>query len=404
MAEAKAPKRDKDIVAYQAFTGLRNNIRPERFALSDLEAASNIDIDASGMASLRTGHGASLYAGAVHSLWAEDGICLFVQDSTLKSLSTAYAGATLRTLTSNARASFQKVDDRVYFANGADTGVVENGAARSWGLAVPPAIAAAATVGYMPAGDYQFTMTYLRADGQESGAGLAERITLTADGSGITFTLPVSSDADVVAKAVYLSTANGEVLYRALLATAAATTATYANDTTELGLELQSQFFSPAPAGHLLGYFQGCMYVAVGDVVYPSEPYAHEWFDLRKYIPFDAKVTLFAPVEDEGVFIGTEKSIGWMPGSGPEAFKYLRRASYGAILGTHTIVEASKFGDGSMGEQELPMWLSAKGICIGLPGGTVRNLTDAKYSFTAQGSGCALFKADESQFIAVATH
>lgn len=398
-----ATKRDKDIVAYQAFTGLRNNIPAARFALSDLEAASNIDIDASGMASLRTGHGSSLYAGAVHSLWAEDGICLFVQDSTLKRLSTAYAATTLRTLTSNARASFQKVDEKVYFANATDTGVIENGAARSWGLPVPPAIAAAATVGYMPAGDYQLTMTWLRADGQESGAGLASRITLGA-GSGITFTLPVSSDPDVVAKAVYLSTANGEVLYRALLATAAATTATYANDTSELGLELQSQFFSPPPAGHLLGYFQGCMYVAVGDTVYPSEPYAHEWFDLRKYMQFDAKVTLFAPIEDEGVFIGTEKSTGWMPGAGPEAFRYVRRASYGAILGTHTLIEADKFSDGAMGARELPMWLSAKGICIGLPGGTVQNLTDAKYSFTAQGSGCALFQPDSSKFIAVANH
>jgi hypothetical protein len=399
---ATAPKRDKDIVAYTGFTGLRNSLPTARFALSDLEVASNIDLDESGMASRRAGR-TSVLAGDVHSLWSEEDVCLFVQASTLKRLSTAYTASTLKTLASNARMAYQKVDERVYFTNETDTGVLENGAARSWGIEPPPAIASAVTVGYMPAGDYQATMTYVREDGQESGAGLATRITVPA-GAGLDFTLPVSSDPGVAAKIVYLSTANGEVLYRALFLSADETTASYTNDTTELALELQSQFLSAPPAGHLLGYFQGCMYVAVGDTVYPSEPYAHEWFDLRKFISFDAKVTLFAPIEDEGVFIGTEKSIGWMPGSGPEAFRYVRRASYGAILGALDYVEADKFSDGALGARDLPMWLSTKGVCVGLPGGSVQNLTDAKYSFTAQGSGCALYRSDTSQLIAVANH
>jgi len=398
-------KRDKDLISFTGFGGLRNNVPAHRFGPKDLEVASNIDIDASGMASLRTGHGSSLYAGAVHSMFAEDDICLFVEASTLKRLSAAYAGSTLRSLTSNARMSFWKVDERVYFSNGTDLGVVEAGGARGWGLPVPPQFLAVATVGYMPAGDYLFTMTYLAADGRESGADECGRITVPT-GGGITFTLPVSTHADVAYKAVYLAPANGgdALLRRALLVTNATTIATYANDTTELpgGALLESLMCTAPPAGQLVGYFQGCTYVAVGADVFHSKPYGPEWFDLEEYFSFDSTVTMFAPSEDEGIFFGSEKATYWVPGSGPEAFRQVRKASYGVIPGTLTYIDAGKFGDGSMGERELPMWLSTKGICIGLPGGTVQNLTDAKYSFTAQGSGCALFRSDTSQLIAVA--
>lgn len=397
-------QRDPGIVAYEAFAGLRNDVDPHRFELADLAVGTNIDIDDTGGAARRGGRTLKR-AGAAHSLWSDETLALFVDGTALKRLNSDYTATTMRTgLTSGLRMAYQKVNDQVFFANGAESGVLQAGVVRSWGLPVPPSLFVSATVGDMPAGDYQFVMVYLRNDGQQSGAGLAGRITLTA-GAGIVLTLPVSADPDVVAKAVYLSTPNGDVLYRAFTVLGAVTTFTYTNDTTELAMPLDTQFLSAPPAGHLLGYYRGRVFVAVGDALFYSEPAAYELFDLRRYLSFDSRISVIAPIEDRehpGIFVATETSTGWIQGTEADSFKFVPGANYGAVPGTLVFVDGALFADRSAGARMLPMWLSTQGVCVGLPGGTVQNLTRAKYQFTAQGSGCALFKPDTTQFIAVA--
>ncbi len=399
-----AVPRDPDVIAYETFAGLRNDVAPHRFEMSDLALATNVDIDASGGLARRAGRTLKR-AGAVHSLWSDDTTALFVEDGALKQLNADYTATTLRAdLTPGLRMAYQKVNDRVYFSNGAQSGLLHAGTVRSWGLPVPPLPLVAATVGDMPAGGYQFAMTYLRSDGQESGAGLAGRITLPA-GSGLTFTLPVATDPDVATKAVYLSTPNGDLLYHALEVANAVTAAIYTNDTLELTLPLETQSLSAPPPGHLLGYHRGRMFVALGDTLFYSEPAAYEWFDLRRYLSFDSRITLFAPIEDRdypGIFVATETSTGWLQGADADAFKYVQTADYGAVPGTVSYVDGSLLAQGASGARMLPVWLSTQGICAGMPGGQVQNLTRAKYRFEAQGSGCALFKPESAQFIAVA--
>lgn len=401
MEERKSPKRDKDVIAYQGFSGIRNDIPSHRFSPEDLEAAVNVDLDQSGGASRRERQ-LKLSSTASHSLWSDNVTALLVQSGVLKRLNPDYTTSSLKTLASNAPMSFQKVNEPIYFGNGVDNGIVQNGVVRSWGLPVPPAFKATAVSGIMPGGDYQFTLTYLR-DGQESGAGLAGVISL-ADRSGIQFDLPVPTDSTITGKQLYLSTANGDVLYVALQIPATATTVSYLGDTSELAYELDKQFLTAPPAGHLIGYFKGCMYVAVGNVLYHSEPYGYELFDLRKYLQFDSKVTMFAPIDDEGVFIGTQTSHAWIPGSNPDEFRYVPKADYGAIPGAMAYIDGAMWGDHSLGARQLPMWLSQQGICLGVPGGSIDNITRSKYLFSAHGSGCALFRPDATSFIAAVNH
>lgn len=397
-------QRDPSVVAYESFTGLRNDVAAHRFEATDLATGTNIDIDDSGGVTRRAGRTLQR-AGVSHSLWSDNTQALFVEGTTLYRLNADYTATALRTgLTAGLAMAYQKVNDVVYFANGAESGVLQDGAVRSWGLPVPPMLVASATVGDMPAGDYQYTAVYLRADGQQSGAGLAGRITLPA-GSGLVFALPVSTDAGVVAKAVYLSTPNGDVLYRALVVLNAVASYTYTNDTTELAMPLDTQFMSAPPAGQVLAYYRGRTFAAVGDTVFCSEPAAYELFDLRRFLSFDSKVTILAPIEDRehpGMFVATETSTGWIQGVDADGFRFVPSANYGAVPGTLAYADGTLFADGSAGARMLPMWLSTHGVCVGIPGGTVRNLTRGKYQFTAQGSGCALFKPDTSQFIAVA--
>jgi hypothetical protein len=411
MAENLSPQRDQDVVTYEAFTGLRNEVTPERFTPADLSHADNVDLDKTGRLSRRKGY-ASVLAGSMHSLWADDQqeICLFAQGNQLNQLSTTYSVVPVATLQGVGNpVSYQRVSDRVYYNNGVDTGILENGAVRSWGMAPPSIPGAVATVGAMPAGTYQYSLTYLRGDGQESGAALAGVVTVP-DVSGLAFVLPASADPGVVTKALYLSTPDGEVLYLAALIPAATTQYTYTGDTLELNLPLATQFMGSAPAGQLIAHYRGWMFVAVGDTLYASQPYAYELFDLREYLQLDGQITLLAPMVDKemldgagrssGFFIGTDRSCGVLVGNDPKDFQYVPKTAYGAIAGALDYVDGSLFGDDTSGGRDLPMWLSTQGVCIGMPDMQVKNLTRSKFGFTATGQGAALFQPGPNRFIA----
>lgn len=397
-------EKKQDPRLFKEFAGLRNDVDPERFTPADLVAAVNVDIDKSGRLARRAGRVRVLNA-AVHSLWAEDDLALFVTGTTLKRLQANYSVQTLmQGLTAAARMSYMEVNGRVYFSNAFQTGVFENGSVRSWGLPVPPMVDVAVTGGYMPAGEYQFTTTYFRTDGQESGAGLALTVTVP-ENSGLVFTLPVPTDSTIIAKGIYLSTPNGDELYLAMTVPVSATMATYTNDATELMAPLMTQFLSAPPAGQLVRYFKGRMFVAVDDLMYYSEPFAYELFDARNYIQFDGRITLMAELEEKdaegsgGFFVGTDKSCGILAGSGPESFQYVPKQRGGAVLGALDYVDGSLFDDGGASARLLPMWLTTEGICVGVSGMGIRNLTRTKYGFNVAGEGAALFKPGLNQFI-----
>jgi hypothetical protein len=408
--DAPSQQRDQDIVAYQSFSGLRNDIDPDRFGIDDLAVANNVDIDKSGRVARRPGY-TKVLSGTCHSVWSDNNQCFVVANGNLCSLSSAYVPTVLAVLKDPLSwVSFIKINDTVYFSNGTDIGVIEAKKLRSWGLPVPPPISAIQMVGYMPKGTYQYLMTYVRSDGQESGAGVAGQITLI-DGSALGFSLPVSTDATIAAKNIYVTTPNGDKLYLAMQVTASATTAMYSSDTRELTVPLLTQFLGPAPAGQLLGYYRGHAFVAAGNILYPSEPFAYELFDMRKGIQFNDRITLFAAMEDKerqgdsegmnsGVFIGTTRSCGVLVGKEASGFQYVPKMDYGAIEGAVAFVDGSLYGDNSAGARQLPMWLTTQGVCVGMPQLEIKNLTRTRYGMSLGGKGSACFIPGPNKFIA----
>jgi hypothetical protein len=411
MADNQTPQRDQDVVAYQSFSGLRNEVTPERFTVSDLASAMNVDLDKTGRLSRRDGY-TSVRAGAAHSVWSDpQGLaCLFVSGGQLQQLNADMSATPVAALyAADQPMSYVRVNDRVYFNNGTDTGVFENGATRSWGLPVPPLPGVSIGPGAMPAGSYQFVVTQMRADGQESGAQPLAGVVEVPDSSSLTFTLPHAVDWGVTTQAIYLSTPNGTTLFLAGLVLAGTRFWTYGNDTSELSAPLATQFLAPCPPGQLVTFYRGRAYVAVGDTLYPSRPFAPELFDLREYIQLDGRITMLAPmVEKElydkgansGFFVGTDRSCGLLVGSDPSEFQYVQRVPYGAIAGAVDYVDGALFGDNSAGARELPMWLSTQGICVGQPDLSIRNLTRSKFTLSASGSGAAVFMPGPNRFLA----
>ena len=401
-----AAVQQKPQIIFKDFTGLRNDRPPERFTTTDLVTATNVDIDNSGMPKRRLGQ--TLIDTVVrHSVWADvaQTQMFAVETNTgyLVSFDNNFVSTTLRGMSSKTlRVSYSKVNDRVYYSTEQDIGIIENGANRSWGLPVPPLPGIVNIgAGSMPTGTYQFVLTYMRTDGQESGASLAGVVTVP-DQSGITFSLPTPTDPQIAAMNLYISTPDGAIMYLAGTVASNATQIAYLNNTLELNYPLQTQFLSPPPAGQLVMYYRGHMFVAAGDTIYPSEPYAYELFDLRKGFSLDGKVTLLAPIEDKerpglaegmdsGFFIGTTRSCGILVGKDPIGFQYVPKVNYGAITGTLVMVDGSLYGDDKAGARLLPMWLTTAGICVGMPQMEVQNITRTRYGFTAKGTGAALF-------------
>lgn len=392
-------------IEFQAFAGLRNNTAAERLDLKDLQVAENVDIDDTGRIVRRLGKTSRL-AGATHSIWSPDkSICLAVQGTTLKRVratgTASYSLSTLRAgLTSGARMSYWAVNGAVYYSNGFETGIVQDGASRSWGLENPIGQPGATRIGgYLPAGRYQFALTYRRNDGQESGTGIAGTIDLASKG-GIRFTgIPVSSDATVSHKVVYLTATNDELLYRAMVIANADTSAEYRNEGYDLRIPLKTQFGETAPAGQFVAWYRGHMLVASGSVLWRSMPFRHELFMLDKaFNVFAADINLLAPVND-GVYIGADKTY-FLSGKSPDAWGLNRVAEYGAIPGTasYPVAEAGYAGEGI-----VALWASERGHCAGGDGGAFRNLTESRFSYpTAQrGAGIMRQLKGLNQYLAV---
>lgn len=397
----------EDTVRYEKFTGLRNNVSSDSFDVTDLEVADNIDIDAAGGVARRAGR-TRYSATATHSLWGDREIALCVQGTTLYRVNTDYSLTAIKTgLTTGRRMAYTRINDLVYMTNGVESFVLDGGRVRSWGLPVPPYPTLLIGTGNMPAGTYQLTTTYQRNDGQESGARIAARFDSSVNGS-ITLGFVPPTDPDVVQHNVYLSPPNGDVMYLALEVPVANASAVYAGDTSEFAYPLKTQFLSAPQPGALLGYYRGCALVAVDNMIFPSESFAYELYDPRNYIPADGKITLLAPLEDSsasGIFVGTDRSTGILVGDEPGKFRYVPRENYGTIFGAQTMIDGSLFDiaspatDGKM----LPTWQSLQGLCIGLPGMEIRNLTRTKVSLTNGVNGTMLFMPGPNRLISVSS-
>lgn len=361
---------------FKGAAGLRNTVPSTRFGESDLLVGKNIDIDNAGTITRRTGR-VLKHAGNVRSLWSSNQITLFAQDTTLRMLHKDFTSIVLKTGISPVNAlSYAQADFTTFWTDGISIGAIEEGIAREAGI-VPPQFQPTATAdaGNLPAGTYQYALTFVRNNGQESGTGVAESITLTTSG-GINFSnIEVSSDPTVLHKRIYMTSPDGEVLMLSAELYNSATSYTMQSKTRYSHLDLATQFLSPPPPGDLLGYYKGRLFVVVDRVVFYSKPFSYELFDLRDYVILPDTATIFAPSED-GIFVTTKDDTFYLEGDEPEKFKLIKLDGTGGVRGTLTYVPISVMRDVlklNYLSGNIPVWTSKIGINYGLPRGQVMN-------------------------------
>lgn len=386
----------------KAFKGLNNTTSPERMKPGELAVALDVDVDNTGRLLSRVGT-AVINATPSHSLYAYEAGVFLSQDASLYAVEANLALTFVRTLTSAAHVSYDSTNGVAYFSNGIDTGRFIGRTPKKWGVIPPNAQPIGqVTTGALPPGTYAYALTFIRADGHESGTGLAGQITLTATG-GINFSsIAVSSDPDVVSKGLYVTSCNGEVMYLATTIPNAQVVATVASEPLA-GIPLTTQFAGPAPAGTKVLIFNGIAYVVAGNVVYYSDPYNLELFRPEtSFLQFPGTISLFDWVND-GIYVATSDSEGdgsegagttwFMSGTRPDKFNPKQVFNYGSTPGTSVRVEAGFFGPQveRIGQPAL-IWTSRHGICVGADGGTVHNLTETRYSFPAAQDGAAMVR------------
>lgn len=367
-------------VAFNAFAGLRNTLPVERLKPEDLAEAVNVTLDDSGRVARRDGQTLRVAGSGMHSLWSDGEKCCYVQGGGMYTLDTSLTPTLVALGLTDAVMAYASVAGRVYHSNGKATGVLEDGRVRAWGIPLDGlALGASATSGVLPAGTYQFAMTWLTVDGQESGTGLAGRIDLE-EGSGIVFSWAVPDDLRITQAAIYLTLANGEVLLHALTVDVEAASVTYIGG--GRSLPLATQWLDAPPAGQCLAHFRGRIYIAAGVYLYATAAHGLEYCDLRDYLAFDGtRINVLLAVEG-GLFVGTERALYFL--SGPA----LAEHSLTTKLLTRSVPGSGVLADGLdvTGRAELagvPVALltTTDGILLGLPDGSLSNLSQERYQF-----------------------
>ena len=92
-----------------------------------LQQVSNVEIDNTFQIASRSGYTSVKTGANIHSLWSDNGICLYADGATLYEMSSSYVLTALRVdLILNARISCAPFNDRFYYTNEHQIGYIKN--------------------------------------------------------------------------------------------------------------------------------------------------------------------------------------------------------------------------------------------------------------------------------------
>lgn len=363
-----------------------------------LRRGVNVDIFDSGKLRRRGGHTITASMTGAHSMWSDGAAAYYARNNTLNRFYENGVSTSLGSFQcSTNRVAFAKVDAEVYATCSTARVAVRNGAIVPWGInvpAVPPTIAA--TTGILPAGTYHAAVTYLTADGRESGASSLSSIVLATTGGVSTTALPVSYEAAVTKKRLYLSTTDGEVLYMAAEVSAASQFVTIS--TLPAGPELRTAYLVPPPLGVALAYYNGRIFIvdaADPTVVWFTEATDYGHVDMRKnFYKFGADVTMLAAVND-GLYVAADQTYFIAQAGSAEHFQRVVLEA-GAVFGSAATIPNTTDA----------IWMSERGAVLGKDGGEVSVLSGAQVSTGGMIDGAALVREQNSirQYVVVGSN
>ena len=319
----------------------------------------------------------------------------FVEGPTLKKFDpTTGTATTVLPGVSAGHRTFDYFDGVLYFSDGYIAFKITASAVIQWGMIPPAAPVLSTTAGTYGEGVYLAACCWVDAAGVESGASPVTSVWATS-ASGIVFNnLPATSDPQVSALRLYLSTANGKEMYHVVDVSPGTVSYTTAAGRYDQGSVLENLFISPAPAGRIIRFYKGRAYVAdtVGGVWY-TEPFEYDHFNLMdNYLQFPSPVDIMEPVKD-GIFFAYGDHTDFYAGNPEDGFDITSDIfNYGGVLGTGKRVPNS----------DNVCWQSQRGMVVGGQGGQCKNVQEANVAVESAVSGATLIREQDGvrQFIA----
>jgi len=163
----------------------------------------------------------------------------------------------------------------------------------------------------------------------------------------------------------------------------------YWADTTDVDVLADQLHQDPMPVGKQMVEYAGCIWEVYDDMIIYTHPYS-ETTDLREnFIPVGERITNFGAVSD-GLFITTDTRSYFYAGRNPAEMSVVQQAPFGAIPNTMLQVDGRILGEG---QNTLGLlWASIRGVCVGLPNGTLVNVTKQQIKELSGVKGTALLR------------
>jgi hypothetical protein len=157
-------------------------------------------------------------------------------------------------------------------------------------------------------------------------------------------------------------------------------------------LPLATQWQDKPPAGQALAYANGRIYIAQGEFIFATTALGFEYVDLRDYLSLDgSRVRLLAGVEG-GLFAATDIAAYFLRGKTFEAMELTVVSNQGGVAGSVAYVDGARAsGIKELAGKRCVVFATGDGVLLGLPDGSVMNLTQERYRFAIDAAGAAVF-------------
>jgi len=378
------------------FSGLANKVAQEAIPLGALTAATNTDIDNAGKLRRRRGT-ALISAGGFHSLFTvSDTEGYVVKDGDLCRFSASMAMEIVAHGVGDDALHYVRVADRIYAKSRTQAlTFTSQGAAQPWGVPLVSGFFAA-PIGGTTTGARMVAIAYRRSsDGLEGGIVDTRIVYGNAIAVSAIPTLPGHTAS------VYMTAPGGEEL---LLAAEGVIGSVNVYPDAIAGVPLRTLNKIPPAGSGPLAYLLGRILIADGSTLWATDPYQYELVDaIGGYKMLESEITFLANVSN-GVFIGTQTGVFFMAGPFDEA-QLTRVSTHRAPKQAPQPIDMAEVLKGDEPGVGV-LFITDGGVCVGMPGGQVINLTNKIFEFPKAESMSVMVRAQDgmNQFVGVASH
>jgi hypothetical protein len=294
--------------------------------------------------------------------------------------------------------SYAELNGNLYAMNGSFGCKFTPGSAAYKPIGVPLPIVSpsfAAGSGGLSAGSYGVTYTVIDPDGEESGTAPVIQIDLP-DGGGVVGTMFTVEPG--YKHRIYMTTADGELLYQAAEFDADVTTYTVIEH--EEGRQCETHGLEQPPNGHIIRAHGSRLMIGSTGYVYYTDTFRPHLYNPTGFVHINGFCTMIEPV-DGGVFVGDSNGIHFYAGDDPVAWQQKAASGDKAVFGTSVTVSGSFFGDDFAKYDRVAAWLTSSGYQVGLPTGQVVRLNSSQVNTPvySQGASAVLISGGRKQMV-----